>query len=170
MGGYGSRLSPGRRVETVARAFTSPAGGRGRRGPIPFMNGCAQNRISLGGSSCFYLSSPVAKNIRLRDLRKSPSYPPLSCPERGALAIVTNVGTGCGGRGGAFDERRQGGRRSRVVLTPRRWRQASRKYPRGDGDKKARSPGRARRKPLKPLRAGMPGDFRCDRCEHSCAF
>src|SRR6202140_3766078 len=38
-----------------------------------------------------------------------------------------------------------------------------------DGDKKARSPGRARRKPLKPLRAGMPGDFRCDRCEYSCA-
>ena len=28
----------------------------------------------------------------------------------------------------------------------------------GDGDKKARSPGRLRRKPLKPLRAGMPGD------------
>src|SRR6202140_5272462 len=38
-----------------------------------------------------------------------------------------------------------------------------------DGDKKARSPGRARRKPLKPLRAGMPGDFRCDRCEYSFA-
>ena len=28
----------------------------------------------------------------------------------------------------------------------------------GDGDNKARSPGRARRKPLKPSRAGMPGD------------
>src|ERR1019366_1895829 len=28
----------------------------------------------------------------------------------------------------------------------------------GDGDKQARSPGRARRKPLKPLRAGMPGE------------
>src|SRR5438477_3995506 len=27
----------------------------------------------------------------------------------------------------------------------------------GDGGKQARSPGRARRKPLKPLRAGMPG-------------
>jgi hypothetical protein len=39
------------------------------------------------------------------------------------------------------------GRRSRVVLTPRRWRQASRKCPRGDGDNQARSPGRARRKP-----------------------
>jgi hypothetical protein len=41
-------------------------------------------------------------------------------------------------------------RRSRVVLTPRRWRQASQKFLRGDGDNKARSPGRARRKPLKP--------------------
>src|SRR6202046_4782126 len=28
----------------------------------------------------------------------------------------------------------------------------------GEGGNKARSPGRARRKPLKPLRAGMPGD------------
>src|ERR1700681_3136312 len=28
----------------------------------------------------------------------------------------------------------------------------------GDGDNKARSPGRVRRKPLTPLRAGMPGD------------
>ncbi len=28
----------------------------------------------------------------------------------------------------------------------------------GDGGKKARSPGRVRRKPLKPLRAGTPGD------------
>ncbi len=56
-----------------------------------------------------------------------------------------------------------------MVLTPRRWRQVLRRcsrptglecagYPRGDGGKQARSPGRARRKPLKPLRAGMPGD------------
>src|SRR3954447_14661315 len=47
------------------------------------------------------------------------------------------------------------GRRSRVVLTPRRWRQVLRKQ--SDGDNKARSPGRSRRKPLKPPRAGMPG-------------
>jgi hypothetical protein len=61
------------------------------------------------------------------------------------------------------------GRRSRVVLTPRRWRQVreigdvgpsgpTRRDHAGDGDKKARSPGRAQRKPLKPLRAGMPGE------------
>src|SRR6195256_6077664 len=58
-------------------------------------------------------------------------------------------------------------RRSRVVLTPRRWRQVrgvksaqpglDKTYPLGDGGKRARSP-RARRKPLKPLRAGTSGD------------
>ena len=49
------------------------------------------------------------------------------------------------------DERHQSGRRSRVVLAPRRWRQAT-PYRCNDGGKRARSPGRARRKPLKPLR------------------
>jgi hypothetical protein len=51
------------------------------------------------------------------------------------------------------------GRRRRVVLTSRRRCQALRKLTllRGDGDKKARSPGRARRKPLKPFAQGMPG-------------
>ena len=50
------------------------------------------------------------------------------------------------------------GRRSRVVLTPRRWRQVGERDFAGDGGKQARSPRRARRKPLKPSRAGMPGD------------
>jgi hypothetical protein len=59
---------------------------------------------------------------------------------------------------GAFDESADCGRRSRVVLTPRRWRSSSaQETVPDDGDKQARSPGRARRKPLKPLRAGMPG-------------
>src|SRR4030088_2747164 len=59
-------------------------------------------------------------------------------------------------------------RRSRVVLTPRRWRQVrgvksaqpglDKNISVGDGGKQARSPGRARRKPLKPLRAGTSGD------------
>ena len=51
------------------------------------------------------------------------------------------------------------GRRSRVVLTPRRRRQVSREDARDDGDKKARSPGRARRKPLKPFACGNAGCF-----------
>src|SRR5665647_1065075 len=47
----------------------------------------------------------------------------------------------------AEDERARCGRRSRVVLTPRRRRQVGGKHPAGDGGKKARSPGRARYKP-----------------------
>src|SRR5258706_10528068 len=34
----------------------------------------------------------------------------------------------------------------------------------------SRSPGRARRKPLKPLRAGAPGESGCTCGEYSCAF
>src|SRR5882757_7931490 len=66
------------------------------------------------------------------------------------------------------DERCCSVRRSRVVLTPRRWRQVcgvasaqpglDKTYSLSDGGKQARSPGRARRKPLKPLRAGTSGD------------
>jgi hypothetical protein len=66
------------------------------------------------------------------------------------------------------DERCCSVRRSRVVLTPRRWRQVrgvksaqpglDKNISAGRRWQRARSPGRARRKPLKPLRAGMPGD------------
>jgi hypothetical protein len=59
---------------------------------------------------------------------------------------------------GATDESAPCGRRSRVVLTPRRWRQVGESNFANDGGKQARSPRRARRKPLKPSRAGMPGD------------
>src|ERR1700704_832214 len=94
------------------------------------------------GKSANCPSSPLCKNILLRHLVETDLLIPPSRPTRGALAIVTNVGMGCGGRGsvlrvkrlqGGFfesvsdteraDERRCCGRRSRVVLTPRRWRQ-----------------------------------------------
>jgi hypothetical protein len=59
--------------------------------------------------------------------------------------------------GSAFDEGVTSGRRSRVVLTPRRWRQVLRITLRGDGGKKADLRGE-RGISRKPLRAGMPGD------------
>src|SRR6202043_4184163 len=62
------------------------------------------------------------------------------------------------------------GRRSRVVLTPRRRRQVGERDFTGDGDKKARSPGRARNKLLKPSRAGMPVDPGATVVTNSCAF
>ena len=66
-----------------------------------------------------------------------------------------NVGRDCGGRVGHVRRTwARCGRRSRVVLAPRRWRQVrgDASHHAGDGGNKARSPGRARRKPLKPSR------------------
>ena len=76
------------------------------------------------------------------------------------------------------DERCCSVRRSCVVLTPRRWRQVSRSRVGPTGLRQdlirkrrwqtSRSPGRARRKPLKPLRAGTSGDSGV--LVYSCAF
>src|ERR1700691_1909769 len=73
---------------------------------------------------------------------------------------------------GATDECATGGRRSRVVLTPRPWRQVGddASHHADDGDKQARSPGRARSKPLTPSRAGMPGDPGATVVTNACAF
>jgi hypothetical protein len=85
----------------------------------------------------------------------SPSRP----NTKGRFAIVTNVGLGMRWTRAAPKTRALiCGRRSRVVLTPRRWRQVGERHFTGDGGNKARSPGRARNKRLKPSRAGMPGD------------
>jgi hypothetical protein len=80
-------------------------------------------------------------------------------PTEGRLAIVTNAGRDAVDAGGALTKALGCGRRSRVVLTPRRWRQVGERNFIGDGGKQARSPGRARRKPLKPLR----GECRANR-------
>jgi len=88
------------------------------------------------------------------------------------LAIVTNVGRNAVDALAPEDEGRESGRRSRVGLISRRWYQAGddASHYAGDGGNKARSPGRARRKPLKPLRR------ECRRCRAnlwwlcSCAF
>jgi hypothetical protein len=55
------------------------------------------------------------------------------------------------------DERRHGGRRNRVVLTPRRWRQGRGVYSANDGGKRARSPGRSRIS-RKTIAQGRPDD------------
>jgi hypothetical protein len=77
---------------------------------------------------------------------------------KGRFAIVTDVRLGMRWtRVVRLTSALSCGRRSRVVLTPRRWRQVGESNFAGEGGKKARSPGRARRKPLTPSRAGMPG-------------
>jgi hypothetical protein len=135
-----------------------------------------------------FVSSPLCKNISIPTPPKSPlellaSHPTTrgvsrSSRTRGADAV--DAAAFCAQRDCRAgdepvsdqrhaDERCCCVRRSRVVLTPRRWRQVCGRqvsptgrgqatYSASDGGKRARSPGRARRKPLKPLRAGMPGD------------
>ena len=91
--------------------------------------------------------------ISLSTRPKSVVYARRPAPSEGRFAIVTDVG-----RGMRWTRQRQKtndvarGRRSRVVLTPRRWRQVGGGNSADDGGKQARSPGRARRNPLKPLR------------------
>jgi hypothetical protein len=85
----------------------------------------------------------------------SPAVPPHT---EGRFAIVTDVGSGMRWTRMVLLTRAPSrGRRSRVVLTPRRRRQVGGSNSAGDGDKQARSPGRVRRKPLKPLACGNAG-------------
>ncbi len=58
----------------------------------------------------------------------SPYLAPSRAHKRGASRSSRTLGAGCGGRGSACDERHGCGRRSRVVLTPRRWRQVGEKH------------------------------------------
>jgi len=141
--------------------------------------------ICPSGSLLTGVSSPICKNISISAHPKSLLQPSPSHPTEGRIAIVTDAGRDAVDAA-AFcarwdcragdepvsdqqhaDERCCCGRRNRVVLTPRRWRQVrgvasaqpglDKTISADDGGKRARSPGRARRKPLKPLRAGMPG-------------
>jgi hypothetical protein len=73
--------------------------------------------------------------------------------------IVTDVGVGCGGRDGV---KRANARRTKRLLRTAKpcgpdaptlaFKSLRSELLGGDGGKKARSPGRARHKPLKPLR------------------
>src|ERR1700675_824820 len=62
---------------------------------------------------------------------------PRVSPTEGRVAIVTNARWDAVDAKAATDERGRCGRRSRVVLTPRCWRQVSWIYSRGDGGKQA---------------------------------
>ena len=77
------------------------------------------------GKSSGIVSSPFRKNISLRRLLETPLVIPAVPPRiEGRIAIVTNVGCGMRWtRVAGQDGLRRRGRRSRVVLTPRCWRQ-----------------------------------------------
>ena len=99
------------------------------------------------------LSSPKAKNILLYRTPKSVAYAdPFRPVKRGRIARSSRT-SGRNAMDAAMRRfllaRRQQNcvRRSRVVLAPRPWRLFCGRYPADNGDKKRRSPGRARSKP-----------------------
>jgi len=105
------------------------------------------------GSFAKSLSSPLCKNISLSPSGKSSLQArPVPPRLRGTYASSRTLGAGCDGRGS--DARRAALARTAKSCGPDAPTLASSfaKQSRGDGGNKARSPGRARRKPLKPLR------------------
>jgi len=108
--------------------------------------------ICLTGKLLIGVSSPLRKKIPLHRLVETALLICPSRPTEGRFAIVTNVGQGMRWTRRRADERPARGRRSRMVLMPRRWHQVGGGNSADDGGKKARSPGRVRSKPLKPLR------------------
>jgi hypothetical protein len=143
--------------------------------------------ICPSGAFSILLSSPLCKNISLHPSGKSSLQVRAIPPHQRGVSRSSRTRDGvrwtrqrfaCDGIAGRVersvsghrraDERCCSVRQNRVVLTPRRWRQVLRSCvgPTGlrqnlsadDGGKRARSPGRARHKLLKPLRAGTSGD------------
>src|SRR5260370_41798426 len=78
-------------------------------------------------------------------------------PTEGRFAIVTNAGRDAVDAGGAKDEGVSCGRRSRVVLTPRRWCQVRAKERGRRGQKKTARRGE-RDISRKPISRGTPRD------------
>jgi hypothetical protein len=118
-----------------------------------FRSGCVQE-YSHGLGSLIWVGcpAPVAKIFRFPfDPNQLHMFGRL-VPLEGRLAIVTDAGRDAVDAACQQTNAIARGRQSRVVLTPQRWRQVGESNFTGDGGKKARSPGRARRKPLKPLR------------------
>jgi hypothetical protein len=87
------------------------------------LDACAGSRIFRAISSWFALSSYPCKNIPVSIGPKSPAYSRHPVPNEGRFAIVTNVERDAVDADALLTNSAWGGRRSRVVLTPRCWRQ-----------------------------------------------
>src|SRR3954464_10595158 len=77
-----------------------------------------------GANHWFACPAPFRKIFRFPCHANHHSSPARLVPPKGRIAIVTDAGRDAMDADGAADEQRQGGRGTRVVLTPRRWRQA----------------------------------------------
>ena len=116
-----------------------------------------QNGELLNG---FKLICPVQSHFKkysASPLTQITSISPAVLSHRGAARDRHGRGAGCGGRGCAADERRKSGRRSRVVLTPRCWRQVCEKKRRRRWQTSPVT-GESTKEAVKTIAWGMPGD------------
>jgi len=90
-------------------------------------------------------------------------------PHEGRIAIVTDAGRDAVDADGAADES-AGSRTAKSCGPGASTLASSLRLSASDGDKKARSPGRARRKPLKPVACGNAGCSGATVVNNSCAF
>jgi len=90
----------------IGRAFARPVGSQWRCG------GSGRDKSTRRANRSKSLSSPSQKDIPLNPSGKSKLKCPPSRPKEGRIAIVTDVGAGCGGRDsvGAQVDRRAGRR------------------------------------------------------------
>jgi hypothetical protein len=122
------------------------------------------------GSLRKIVSSPIDKNISLFPTGKSSLHArPVPPHKRGASRSSRTLGAGCGGRGSVQTYALACGRRSRVVLMPRRWHQV------GGNIRRRRwqeSPvtGESTKEAVKTIARGMPGDSGVTVVTNACAF
>jgi hypothetical protein len=120
--------------------------------------------------SRFKLICPVQSPARKYSYLQRPQINCISITvpsHRGATRDRHGRGTGCGGRGCADNERRKSGRRSRVVLTPRRWCQVRAKE-RGRWWQESPVARESAKETVKTIAQGMPDASAEPVC--SCAF
>ena len=115
------------------------------------------------------MSSSKIKNISLLQKSKSGYMSAHPVPPEGRIMIATNVGRDAVDAGSADNERRESVRRSRVVLTPRCWRQVPGKLTLlgSDGGNRVWAHRGERVISRKAIAQGMSDCLRCPVC--SCA-
>jgi hypothetical protein len=156
-----SDLPVGRRcnfpVESLLQKyFASPVGqiiSTNSRRPTPL-----QGRIAIVTDAGWDAVDAAA--FCARQDRRAGSYVPVSDHQASGREMLQRTAKSCGPDAPTLASR------SRMLCRP--YRAQAQRQSAGNGGKRARSPGRARRKPLKPLRAGTPGDSGV--LVYSCAF
>src|SRR6202045_1077126 len=85
----------------------------------------AERKFSFGFNAILPVQSPLKKYSPSRLTQITSIFAPIPPHSGGRIAIVREGGGEAVDGGGVSDEGANSGRRSRVVLTPRRWRKFS---------------------------------------------